>query len=314
MVKVLFFGTPEIAVPFLHWLSQHSNVVGVVCRPDEPVGRGYELTPPPTKVFADKKGIPVFQPAGPWDSKIIQSLSDTQADIGIVVAYGRILPRSVFSIPKAGCVNIHFSLLPQYRGAAPMQWALINGENETGVSAFWIEEGLDSGPLFHQGAVSISPDDNATLLQAKLVPLGLRVLKQVIEDAEKGNWIRTPQTGKVSVAPLLKKEMGAIDWQQPSQKIVNLVRGLCEWPVAYTFISPRTGERKQLKILKSRVLNEKSTGPSGVITDAVKDQGLVVQTGEGQVLLLEVRPAGKKTMSAWSFWQGAGLRLGDKLG
>jgi methionyl-tRNA formyltransferase len=200
VVKTLFFGTPEIAVPFLHWLSQHSNVVGVVCRPDEPVGRGYTLTPPPTKVFAEKKGIPVFQPIGPWTDGTIELLKNLGADIGIVVAYGRILPRSVFSTPTHGCVNIHFSLLPQYRGAAPMQWSLMNGETQTGVSAFWLEEGLDSGPLFHQRSVMI-----ARVFKPNWYPWGLASYKPLWNVWRKESFPERLKWANPLLHPFLKK-------------------------------------------------------------------------------------------------------------
>ena len=313
MVKVLFFGTPDIAVPYLHWLSQHSLVVGVVCRPDEPVGRGMTLTPPPTKVFAVKKGIPVFQPAGPWTAGTVGALKNLNADLGIAVAYGRILPKEVLAAPRLGCVNVHFSLLPKYRGAAPMQWALINGETKTGATVFWLEEGLDSGRIFHQADVPISPDDDATRLEAKLVPLGLRVLQNVMADIEKGEIKRTPQAGSPTLAPILKKEHGKIDWNKPASYIVNLVRGLSVWPGVATRFTGRDGVSKQLKVTRARVMNEDSGEAPGAIIEALKNEGILVQTGNKSLLLMDVQPEGKKAMAAWAFWQGSGLKVGDKL-
>ncbi len=313
-MKVLFFGTPEIAVPYLHWLSQHSQVVGVVCRPDEPVGRGYQITAPPTKVFAEKKGIPVFQPAGPWNDAVVAPLRNLNADLGIAIAYGRILPKSVLEMPKLGCINVHFSLLPKYRGAAPMQWALINGEEKTGVTVFWLEEGLDSGPIFQQADVAIAADDDATRLEAKLVPLGLRVLDNVLADIEKGNIKRTPQSGTPTLAPILKKELGRIDWAKPANTILNLMRGISVWPGASTKFTGKDGAPKQLKVIRAKEFSQNSGKPPGTVIDALKNEGLVVQTGHGCVLLLDVQPEGKKPMPAWAFWQGAGLKVGDKLG
>ena len=312
-MKVLFFGTPEIAVPFLHWLSQHSDVVGVVCRPDEPVGRGYELTPPPTKVFAAKKGIPVFQPEGPWTDSIVRSFKALDADVGIAVAYGRLLPEPVLSAPKLGCLNIHFSLLPKYRGAAPMQWALIRGEKKTGVTMFWLEKGLDAGPIFRQEEVPIAPDDDATRLEAKLVPLGLRVLQSVMADLENKKITKIPQSGETTTAPILKKENGKIQWDKTADEIVNLVRGVCVWPGAVTSFQGRDGKPKQLKVLRARPIKENGGKSPGTIVDVWKDDGMVVQAGDDSVLLTEVQPEGKKTMAAWAFWQGAGLKIGDKF-
>lgn len=311
MVRVLFFGTPEIAVPNLEWLIQNHNVVGAVCQPDKPVGRGYEVQAPPVKAHAIKNNIPVFQPQGPWSDEVLNSLRNLNADIGIVVAYGRIMPENVFSIPKLGSINIHYSLLPKYRGAAPMQWALINGETETGVSAFWLDKGMDSGPVFYQESCLIKPEDNIQTLREKLVPLGVKVLTHVMASVEKGEIIKTPQAGMVTVAPLLKKEMGKINWADSSEKISNIVRGLCEWPGAFTFFSSSPTEKKRLKILKLVKKEGKvsSTKPGQVLT-VDRSEGLAVQTGDGVVLLQQVQPEGKKVMSAWDFWQGAHLKEG----
>lgn len=314
MVKALFFGTPQIAVPYLQWLAHHTTVVGVVCRPDEPVGRGLTLTAPSTKVFAQEKKIPVFQPSGPWTPQIVQPLLDLKADLGIVVAYGRIMPEAVFTVPKLGCINIHFSLLPKYRGAAPMQWALINGETKTGVSAFWLDTGMDSGPLFHQKEISIVPEDDARSLRDKLVALGLTVLEDVIKDIEAARIVRKPQGAESTHAPLLKKETGQIDWTMPAEKIVNLVRGVCEWPGAQTRLGKKEGIGKKLKILKTSWDPVRcAEAKPGEIVGIKKDTGFYVQTGEGRVLVLSLQPEGKKEMSAWAFWQGARMKIGDKM-
>ncbi len=315
MMKTLFFGTPQIAVPYLDWLSQHTTVVGVVCRPDEPVGRGYKITAPPTKVFAETKKIPVYQPAGPWTEQTAQAFKSLNADLGIVIAYGRILPRTIFMAPKLGCINIHFSLLPKFRGAAPMQWALINGESKTGVSAFWLEEGMDSGPVFHQAETPILADDNATSLREKLVPLGISVLERVVRDVEARNILRHAQQGEPTYAPLLKKEHGRINWALPAATIVNLVRGVCEWPGATTTFSVDKGAPRQLKILGcAEFAHRKNSAAPGTVSDFIKDKGIVVSAGDGLVLVRNVQPEGKKAMPASAFWQGAHLKIGDKLG
>jgi len=312
MLNVLFFGTPQMAVPFLDWLSVHSKVVGVVCRPDEPVGRGYALTAPPVKQFAQKKEIPVFQPAGPWTEEQFAQFKALKADIGIIVAYGRILPRPAFLAPRLGSINLHFSLLPQYRGAAPIQWSLINGDTRTGVTAFWLEEGLDSGPIFHQVDVPIEAADNVKTLRDKLVKSGIDLLGRVMTDTAKGKITRRPQEGECTLAPQLKKDDGKISWERPSKEIVNLIRGIMEWPGAATSYKPEGGPAKLLKILRASPVSA-DRGAVGEIVEA-GNLGVVVKTRDAGVRLEEVQPEGKKPMPAWSFWQGARLKMGDKLG
>lgn len=312
MVKALFFGTPNVAVPYLNWLIDHTTVVGAVCRPDEKVGRGYKIMPPPIKVLAEQKHIPVFQPEGPWTEDIIQKFQALGADLGIIVAYGRILPRSIFSIPKHGCVNIHFSLLPKYRGAAPMQWALINGETTTGVTSFWLEEGLDSGPIADQSSIPVHPTDDIVSLREKLIALGLTSLETVIKDVSAGKMVREPQNGQETLAPQLKKETGQIRWDAPAASIVNLIRGVREWPGAATSYASKDGP-KLLKIFSAEVADPKAAKDPGKILEAAKT-GFVVGTSQGTVRVKRVQPEGKKEMPSWDFWQGAHLSIGDKLG
>lgn len=300
-MKVLFFGTPQIAVPFLDWLVGNHNVVGVVTKKDEPVGRKYKITPPPVKVLAQEKKIEVFQPEGTWDTSKINELVETGADVGIAVAYGRLLPRAVFSAPKLGTFNIHFSLLPKYRGAAPLQWSLIHGETVTGVTAFWIQEGMDDGPICHQESMQVDSQDNAATLREKLVPLGIKLTDKVLKDLGAGKIIKNPQEGVPTRAPMLKKEDGEINWSQPAAKIHNLIRGVYEWPGARA----NTNENKKIKIFSSQVENQEKKGTPGEIIEFKKNEGFVVQCGEGQLLITEVQPAGKKKMPSTAFWQGA---------
>jgi methionyl-tRNA formyltransferase len=309
LVKVLFFGTPQVAVPFLDWLTSHASVTAVVCQPDQPVGRGYEITAPPTKVFAMGKKIPVLQPAGPWTDDIVAQFQKIGSDIGIAVAYGRILPEKIFLAPRLGSINIHFSLLPKYRGAAPIQWSLINGETKTGVTAFWLEKGLDSGPIFHQEEMAIDPDDNAASLRKKLTALGVEVLAGVMKDVEAGRLVKEPQKGEGGLAPSLKKEDGRINWNKPAIAIVNLIRGVCEWPGAQTAI----GDRRLKVIRASADAIRCAEARPGEILEAKKEQGIFVQAGEGRVCLAEIQPEGKKPMPAWAFWQGARMKVGDRF-
>lgn len=313
-MNVLFFGTPATAVPFIDWLRQNTTLTGAVCRADKPAGRGHEETAPPVKQYAQENGIPVFQPVGPWNDAAIGPLRDANADIGIVVAYGRILPKTVYALPKHGCLNIHFSLLPAYRGAAPIQWSLINGEKKTGVTAFWLDDGLDSGPICHQEEMAVDPDDNALTLREKLIPVGLYVLEQVFEKLARGEAPRTPQTGTGPIAAMLTKDLGRVRWVEKAASIVNLVRGVYEWPGASTVYRTPDGSEKILKIQKASALAAVGKAAPGTVVEAVKDQGIVVNAGDGAVLLREVQPEGKRPMSAWAFWQGARLAVGDRLG
>ena len=320
MVKVLFFGTPQIAVPFLEWLHAHETVLSVVCRPDEPAGRGYQIKPPPTKVFALDHNIPVFQPEsfnpdGPTAILMERALKDVGADVGIVVAFGRILPKSIYMAPRLGCVNIHFSLLPKFRGAAPMQRSLMSGETQTGVSAFWLDDGMDAGPLFQQASLAIDPADDTVSLRTKLISLGVDVLGGVMKKISAGDLVRQPQEGPVSLAPPLKKEEGVIDWKKPAASIANLIRGVVEWPGAQTSCHAKNQPVKKIKIIKARAeCSVKGTNVPGTILEVRKSEGLLVQAGDGAVLLMDVQPEGKKPMPALAFWQGAHLDIGTVLG
>ncbi len=313
-MKVLYFGTPDVAVPFLEWLIEHEEVVGVVTRPDEPKGRGYSVLPPPVKTLALSKNLPVFQPQGPWNEAAMRPLQDLKADVGVAVAYGRILPRAVYAAPRLGTFNIHFSLLPKYRGAGPMQWALINGEKTTGVTAFWMNDEMDAGPICHQDALDISPNDNAVTLKGRLIQLGVDVMGRVMTDLNKGHVVRNPQGGDVVFAPQLTKETGVIRWDQPAESIVNLIRGVVEWPGASTYFQPKLGEPKQLKIFSAVAIGDDSAKKPGTILGVKKDEGFLIQAQPGCVLIREVQPEGKKRMDAWAFWQGAHLQIGDQLG
>lgn len=305
-MKVVFFGTPQVAVPFLEALVEGGHqVVTVVCQPDKPSGRKMQLTPPPVKTFAEAKNIPVLQPAK-LDQNSADTISSLKADVGVVVAYGKLIPRSVFSAPFYGCFNVHFSLLPLYRGAAPYQWALINGERETGVSLFWLEETLDSGPLLTQTKTAIMPQEDAPALMARLTEFGINDMIETLEQIKAGNCTGKKQEGTPTFAPQLKKETGRIDWAKPAQEIFNLLRGTKPWPGVYT-----TFKNETLKILSASVLD--SSGVPGSFLELIKDKGFVIGCGEGSLLVTEVHPANKKAMPAWSYANGLHLQPGDKL-
>jgi methionyl-tRNA formyltransferase len=305
-VKVVFFGTPQVAVPFLEALVEGGHrIVSVVCQPDKPSGRKMQLASPPVKIYAASQNIPVLQPVK-LDECSAEIIASLKADIGVVVAYGKLIPRSVFSAPTYGCFNIHFSLLPRYRGAAPFQWTLINGERETGVSIFWLEETLDSGPVLSQTNAAIMPEEDAPSLLNRLTELGVHDMLNTLEQIQAGNCTGKKQEGTPTFAPQLKKEDGRIAWSKPALTIFNLMRGTKPWPGIHTTFKGET-----LKILSATVNN--SSGRPGEIIELVKDKGIVVACGESSLLVTEVHPANKKAMSAWSYAQGLHLHTGDKL-
>ena len=294
-----------MAVPFLERLHQKTSVAAVITSPDQPAGRGYDLKAPEVKISAQTLSLPVLQPENLKSPVAVDQIRLFGAEVGIVVAYGKLLPKDFLSIPKRGFLNIHFSLLPKYRGAAPIQWALINGETDTGVTLFWLDQGMDTGPIFLQEKIAIQPGDDAESLRNKLVLLGVQCLERAIAMIEKGEILRDPQTGEPSKAFLLKKEDGRIDWGRPAEAIWNQTRGMTPWPGTFT---------GRLKILKVRPVYESSPEEPGQIMSVVSGEGPVVKCGQHSLALLQVQPEGKKSMTAWSWWQGARLKKGDKIG
>jgi len=318
-MRILFFGTPQIAAEFLKDLLATADVVGVITQPDRPASRGQQLQAPAVKVLALEKHIPVFQPEK-FTPEVIEQLKALKPDIGVVVSYGKLIPPSVFTLPKFGCFNIHFSLLPKYRGAAPVQWALINGETQTGVTSFWIEKSLDSGPILVQKAIPVAPEDDSATLMRKLICLGIEVMHETLDRVEAGNCMGTPQEGEPSYAPSLKKEEGLIHWDRPAGEILNRIRGTKPWPGAYTFIGSGKLTGKMLKIVSAHVVPqcppEQGCLPEshpGQIAGVEKSKGFVVRCGSGFLQVDEVHPQDKKQMSAWAFWQGGQLNVGDSL-
>lgn len=316
-MRILFFGTPDIAVPYLEELIKTEEVVGVITQPDKPADRGRHMHAPPVKTLAEKNSIPVFQPVKftPEDVEKIQLL---KADVGVVVSYGKLIPENIFTAPFYGCFNIHFSLLPKYRGAGPVQWALINGEKETGVTTFWIEKTLDSGPVLVQKKTVIAPEDDAPKLFEKLIPLGLVTMKETLERLKAGDCKGVAQQGEPTLAPCLKKETGKIDWSQPAEKIMNLIRGTKPWPGAYTIIGEGDMKGTRLKILKARTLETPAaadaiTVGAGQVAGLEKNHSFIVKCGIGYLAVEEVHPENRKPVPAWDFWQGSRLKIGNKF-
>jgi len=305
VLNTIFFGTPAIAVPFLERLAALTRVVGVVTAPDRPAGRGYTLAPPAVKTAAQKLGLPLWQPASP---KELDPRSFASVDLGIVVAYGYLIPPAVFNAPRHGLVNAHFSLVPKFRGAGPIQWALIRGETETGVSLFRIEKGLDTGPVFLQRAVPIGPEDNAATLRERLTTLGVELLEAFIRRMDSAPWAPTPQNGEWTEAPLLKKEDGRIFWDRhAAREILNLVRGTYEWPGATARI--KGGAVK----IRAGEVRSHGNGRPGEIVAVEKGRGFVVKCVSDSLLVTRVQPEGKREMDAENYWNGARLAVGDRF-
>lgn len=236
-MRIVFMGTPEFSVPSLNALLRSGHaVVGVVTQPDRPKGRGQELAASPIKQLALAHKIPILQPLKMKDPAFLESLSAWKPDLIAVTAFGRILPKVVLDLPPKGCINVHASLLPKYRGAGPIQWAIIKGERETGITTMLMDEGMDTGAMLLQERVSIEPDETAGTLSVKLAEIGGRLLITTLEHLEKGSLAPTAQDhGCATMAPLLKKEDGLLDWTQSAADLANRVRGLTPWPGAYTF-------------------------------------------------------------------------------
>ncbi len=309
MLKTLFFGTPQVAVPFLETLRRISNVVGVVTAPDKPAGRGYELSMPAVKKAAVAAGIPVLQPASLRKEPVLEQIRKWgPADLGVVVAYGKIIPPEIFNDPRLGLMNVHFSLLPKYRGAAPVQWALLNGETATGVTLFRLEEGLDTGPVYLQREEPIHPDDNSWTLRERLASIGQDLLEESIIGFESGSLSAHPQTGPATLAPILKKEDGRVDWaSMDAAQVANLARGIYEWPGAFC---QWKGQTLKLRMVEAHLWQE---GRPGEVVHIEKGLGFYVKCQSDAVVVLSVQPEGKREMDGWSFCNGARLKVGDML-
>lgn len=308
MLKTLFFGTPATAVPFLEKLVQKSHVLGVVTSPDKPAGRGYDISMPEVKKAALSLGLPVMQPASLRKDPVLDQLKKWgPADLGVVVAYGKLIPPEIFNYPRCGLMNVHFSLLPKYRGAGPVQWALIRGETQTGVSLFQIEEGLDSGPVYLQRPEPILPDDNSLTLRERLAGIGAALLERILDDFSRGVVKAVPQEGNSSQAPLLKKEDGRIAWNRLSAaEAANLARGAYEWPGAFCH-----WKGKPLKITAAETRPWRDGEDPGRVVAVERGKGFLIKCKKDALLALHVKPEGRKEMDAWSFANGARLQVGD---
>ena len=257
-MRTLFMGTPDFAVPCLKSLIDAGHeVCGVFTQPDKPKGRGYALTPPPVKLLASKSGIPVYQPKTLKDGEALTIVKELSPEVIVVVAYGKILPKEIIEYPAFGCINVHASLLPRYRGAAPIQWCVLNGEKETGVTTMFMDVGLDTGDMLLKAATPIGDNETAGELHDRLSKLGAELIVETLTKLQSGALIREKQKdGDSCYAPMLTKELSRIDWNKPAQSVHNQIRGLSPWPTAQTRLCG-----KVLKIPASRLSDKASGGP-----------------------------------------------------
>ena len=316
-LKIIFFGTPEYAIPVIDYLTENESLVGVVTRSDKMAGRYCIVTPSPVKTAAISRNIPVWTPEKLDDAEFVSWLAGKKPDVAVVLAYGKIIPSDVLKIFLRGNINIHFSLLPSYRGAAPVQWAIIKGEKETGITSFMMNEKLDTGKIICQKKIGIEHNDDLGTLRTKMVGVSIEALKESLVKIENGE-TGCNQEGAVTYAPKLKKSDGRINWDLPAESIFNLVRGTKPWPCAFVEFSNRKLKIDSMKILECEVvkpqLSDCANYPAGSVASIVKDVGFTVKCGAGFLLVKIVHPSSKNVVSAWAFLQGHKIKIGDVLG
>ena len=317
-MRVVFMGTPEFAVPTLqHLVDSEFAVVGVVCQPDRPSGRGKKIRFGPVKTLALTQNLPVVQPEKMKAPALLETLRSWNPDVIVVAAFGRILPQSILDLPPRGCLNVHGSLLPKYRGAAPIQWAVINGESETGVTIMVMDAGMDTGPILDQVVMPITQEDTAGDVAYRMAEVGGGLLVSTLKRWMAGKIeAQTQDESMATLAPILKKEDGLLDWSQSARILANRIRGLSPWPGAFTFVN---GDR--WGIWKAQVEGYNGNSPLAVKDHhdlpgsviKVTKQGIYVQTGSGILRLIEIQPANKKRMAVANYLAGHQLEVGTRL-
>jgi len=307
--RIVFMGTPQIAAATLEFLLQGPDaVVGVVTQPNRPAGRGQQTAPSPVRKLATNHGIPVIAAEKIRAPEFLESLSQWQPDIIVVVAYGRILPKTILDLAPHGCLNVHYSLLPKYRGAAPAAWTIINGETHGGVTTMKLVEKMDAGAIYLQEAIALADDETTGSLQAKLTPIGARLLLETLSQLKAGSLIvREQDESAATLAPMLKKDDGRIDWHRSAVEIERRVRGLDPWPGSFTHVG-----RKYLKVHRASIVaTERSGRPSEVIR--ADSNGFWIATASGVIGLEEVQLENKKRIPGSEFIKGARIKVGARL-
>lgn len=320
-MRIVFMGTPDFSVPALKALVEAGHqVIAVVTQPDKPKGRGKEVQMTPVKIQAMEYGIPVYQPAKVREASFVEVLKGLEADVYVVIAFGQILPKAVLELPKYGCINIHASLLPKYRGAAPIQWCVIDGERETGITTMMMDVGLDTGDMLEKAIIPIEEKETGGSLHDKLSMAGGDLILSTLKKLEEGTLVRTPQTDEgTCYAKMLTKSLGDIDWNQGAVSIERLIRGLNPWPSAYTMWNGKTikiwaadviaGREAAEFLSESGVPAETGTAPGTVVCS--DKRGLVVCTGGGLLSIRELQMEGKKRMDTPAFLRGYPIPAGD---
>jgi len=314
-MRVVFMGTPDFAVPTLQQLvNSEFSVVGVVCQPDRPSGRGKKIRFGPVKTFVLDHNLPVVQPDKMKDPTFLETLRSWNPDVIVVAAFGRILPPVILDLPPKGCLNVHGSLLPKYRGAAPIQWAVINGEPETGVTIMVMDVGMDTGAILEQAVVPISEEDTAGNVASRMAEVGGVLLVSTLQKWMAGTVVAQPQNeSEATLAPVLKKDDGLLDWKQPAKNLANRIRGLSPWPGGYTFVE---GERWGIWKVRVEEHEGDSALPSNVDHSVpgtimgVTKHAIQVQTGHSVLHLIEIQPANKKRMAVADYVAGHRIEVG----
>ncbi len=307
-MKIIFMGTPEFAVPALTALAGSHDVELVVTQPDRPKGRGKNMAEPPVKICAEKNNIPVIQPKSLKKNKEIHDIiKGKNPELIVVAAYGNILPPNILNIPKHGCINVHASLLPKYRGAAPINWAIINGDATTGISIMKMDVGLDTGDVILSREIKISDEDNTFTMTEKLSKIGADVLLEAVKMIEDNKAVyRSQDEGQAVYAPMLTKKMGHIDWSKSMTDIINLVRGTYPWPGSYFYTN-----NKMIKIIDCFADSELNGRPAEVIKTDKK--GIYVGCADGSIVITSIKPQGKRSMAANEYLRGNKIEIGTIL-
>ncbi|WP_313530244.1 methionyl-tRNA formyltransferase [Anaerotignum sp.] len=308
-MRVIFMGTPDFAVYSLKALLTQHEVIAVVSQPDKPKGRGKKLVPTPVKEYALEQGLQVYQPEKARDPEFVALLEELAPDVIAVTAFGQILPESILNIPKYGCINVHGSLLPKYRGAAPMQWSIIDGEKVTGITTMFMAKGMDTGDMLLKAEVTIENDDNFASVHDKMAEAGADLLLETLTALQEGTVVRVPQNHEAATyAPMITKETGHIDWTKNAKEIIDLMRGLDPAPGAYAIY-----EDEPLKLFKGEKADgQYPQGNMGEIVDLTK-KGFVVKCGDGAVIITELQARGKKRMAADAYLRGNVMNKGVLL-